>query len=271
MRVVTSERELRGLGGCVCVPTMGALHAGHASLVRAARAAAGAAAPVVVTVFVNPTQFNDAADLARYPRTLEADAALCHQSGADAVFAPPVGEVYPHGRVVRVPALPAVATEPGLEDRWRPGHFAGVCQVVARLFEMVSPAAAVFGQKDWQQLQVIRAMTAQERLGVEIIPGETVREHDGLAMSSRNRFLSAADRAPATALSRALAVAAQERDACGAEKLMLDTLRSAGHRVEYAVVRQAETLGPITRAGDRGRALIATRLGDVRLIDNAAW
>lgn len=273
MRVLMSERDLRGMEGCVCVPTMGALHAGHGALVRAARALAGGAggAAVVVTVFVNPTQFNDAGDLARYPRTLEADAALCRACGADAVFAPPVGEVYPPGRAVRVPELPAVATEPGLEDRWRPGHFAGVCQVVARLFEMVRPAAAVFGEKDWQQLQVIRAMTKREGLGVEIVPVATVREGDGLAMSSRNRFLSAGDRLRATALNRALRMATQQRDASEAERLMRETLDEAGHGVEYAVVRRAETLGPITRAGDPGRALIATRLGDVRLIDNAAW
>ncbi len=147
---------------------MGALHAGHGALIRRSvqeAAVRGLPGGCVVWVFVNPTQFNNPADLARYPRTLEADAVLCEAAGAAAIFAPSLDEVYPSGVSTAGPALPAVATTPGLEDAFRPGHFAGVCQVVKRLFEMCRPAAAVFGEKDWQQLAVVRAMVEQERRG----------------------------------------------------------------------------------------------------------
>ncbi|MBL8758626.1 MAG: pantoate--beta-alanine ligase, partial [Phycisphaerae bacterium] len=225
--------------GAALVPTMGALHAGHASLIRAAAELArarggGLAGGAMVTIFVNPTQFNSAADLARYPRTLEADLEVCRQAGASAVFAPEPGTVYPGGAGggagggVRVPALPEVATRPGLEDGFRPGHFAGVCQVVLRLFEMTRPTVAVFGEKDWQQLQVVRAMTAQEGLGIEIVPGETVREADGLALSSRNRFLDAGARERALGLSRALRAAGREATATDAEAAMRAVLGAHG-------------------------------------------
>src|SRR5262245_39668073 len=157
---------------------MGALHEGHASLIRRGAAAArerGAGASCVVTVFVNPTQFNDPADFARYPKTFDADAALSEGCGAACIFAPGVDEVYPAARPTTLPPLPDVATAPGLEDRFRPGHFAGVCQVVRRLFEMTRPATAIFGEKDWQQLQVVKAMTSLLSLGVEIIQCSTVR------------------------------------------------------------------------------------------------
>lgn len=280
MRIVTTSRELAGYAGGIFVPTMGALHEGHASLIRAASAVAsgGASAsdrgPVVVSIFVNPTQFNDAADLARYPRTLEADAQVCRRAGADVVFAPDVEEVYPPGEVVAAPALPGVATRPGLEDALRPGHFAGVCQVVARLFELVKPSAAVFGEKDWQQLQVVRAMVAGEGLGgrfggVRIIASPTVREADGLAMSSRNVFLRPEERARAGAIHRALGCASGERSVEAAERAMREELEASGLAVQYAVVRDARTLERYV--GGEGRALVAARLGSVRLIDNAAW
>lgn len=226
---------------------------------------------MVVSVFVNPTQFNDAKDLERYPRTLETDIELCERMGAAAVFAPSVEAVYPPGGGAVSPPLPAVATQPGLEDAHRPGHFAGVCQVVKRLFELVRPSAAVFGEKDWQQLQVIRAMSQQERLGVEIVPVPTVREADGLAMSSRNVFLTKEDRARAKSLNAALREACEERSASTAESRMRAALRDAGVRVEYAVVRDSETLMPLENGQASGRALIAARVGDVRLIDNAPW
>ena len=269
-----------GAAGPLFVPTMGALHAGHVALVRHAAAlrvsASAAAAPVVVSVFVNPTQFNDPADLARYPRTLEADAAACREAGADIVFAPDAREVYPADRAIAVPPLPNVATEPGLEDALRPGHFAGVCQVVARLFDLVRPSVAVFGEKDWQQLQVVRAMVeaagpAAARPTIVGVP--TVREADGLAMSSRNVFLTPSERRAASALSRALREAGREPTPQAGERRMVEVLSGAGLEIQYAVIRDAATLlPPSTEAPTRPcRALIAVRLGAVRLIDNAAW
>jgi pantoate--beta-alanine ligase len=245
---------------------MGALHAGHAALIRAAAGMAGGN-PCVVSIFVNPTQFNQASDFARYPRTLEADLAVCGAAGAAAVFAPAPEMVYPPGRAIEVPALPAVATEPGLEDAFRPGHFAGVCQVVKRLFELLRPEAAVFGEKDWQQLRVVSAMSEASGLGVRVVPHATQRDADGLAMSSRNRFLTATERAAALAIPRALAAAVAERAAGAAEGAMRAAL--SGLRVEYAAVRDAAALGPIGRGP--GRALIAAWSGATRLIDNAPW
>ncbi|HZW08504.1 MAG TPA: pantoate--beta-alanine ligase [Phycisphaerales bacterium] len=272
MRIARTIAELHRLGvaGGVFVPTMGALHEGHASLMAIARRRAGTSLPVVASVFVNPTQFNEAADFDRYPRTFGADAAMCEQAGVDALFAPSAGEVYPEGMDVPKGDLPPVATQPGLEDARRPGHFAGVCQVVRRLFAIVEPAAAVFGEKDWQQLQVISAMVATEGLGVEIVPGPTVREPDGLAMSSRNRLLSRADRAAAGGMPRALAAAARLPDVEAAEAAMRRELALAGLEPEYAAVRDAQTLlSP--RDTRPARALIAARAGSVRLIDNGPW
>jgi pantoate--beta-alanine ligase len=278
MQIVTGIDGLAAFAGGVFVPTMGALHEGHGALVRRAasisgeRSASGVRAPVVVSVFVNPTQFNDPSDLARYPRTLEADAELCRRAGADAVFVPGVEVMYPPGEAASwgVPELPSVATRPGLEDAHRPGHFAGVCQVVRRLFDLVRPRAALFGEKDWQQLAVIRAMTKQLGLPVEIVACETVREADGLAMSSRNRFLGSEERVQALAISRALSAGRAEATPEGAARVMRQVVESGGLGVEYAVVRDAETL-QTPRAGSACRALIAARLGSVRLIDNAPW
>jgi pantoate--beta-alanine ligase len=258
---------------------MGALHEGHASLVRHAAALRDASPTkgpgVLVSIFVNPTQFNDPADLARYPRTLDADLELCRQAGANAVFVPAVETVYPPGGPPPVPPLPAAATEPKLEDALRPGHFAGVCQVVARLFDLVKPSAAIFGEKDFQQLAVIRAMTASLMLPTEIIPAPTIREPDGLAMSSRNRFIPPDKRAQAAAISRALCNASDgaNRTPQQAEAAMHRTLLDAGfiqQDIQYAVVRDAATLTtPIQ--GRPCRALIAAALAPVRLIDNAPW
>lgn len=275
MKLVTTRADLRAArnGPAVFVPTMGALHAGHARLIeRAAKdsAALGLTGGCIVSIFVNPTQFNDPADFARYPKTLEADLDLCRAAGCSMVYAPAVDDIYPPDEEVPTPPLPEVATRPGLEDAHRPGHFAGVCRVVKRLFDLVRPAAAVFGEKDWQQLQVVRAMTQQHGLDIEIVGEPTVREADGLAMSSRNRFLSAEDRARALALSRALCAAAGEKQPPAAEAAMRRVLSEAGIIPEYAVVRDAATLGP-PRGGGVCRALIAARVGDVRLIDNAAF
>ena len=169
-----------------------------------------------------------------------------------------------------MPPLPRVATEPGLEDAYRPGHFAGVCQVVHRLFSLLRPSAAVLGEKDWQQLQVVRAMTIEQRLGVDILAYRTVRDADGLAMSSRNRFLFPEERERALAIPRALGLARAEGTASAAERAMREELQRAGMLVEYATVRDAATLQPLQRDGN-GRALLAARAGQTRLIDNAAW
>jgi pantoate--beta-alanine ligase len=277
MIVVTTARDLARVtasGGRLCsfVPTMGALHEGHASLVRQAAQVAkerSLSDGCVVSVFVNPTQFNDRADFDRYPRTLEADLALCEASGASIVYAPQPRDVYPDGESVAAPTVPAVATEPRLEDAYRPGHFAGVCQVVKRLFDIVRPQVAIFGEKDWQQFQVIRAMTQQLRYSIEVLSGVTVRERGGLAMSSRNRFLSDSERAQAVGISEALCQAWSERTPAEAEAAMRRVLAEHQITPEYAVVRDAASL--TAPAGGAMRALIAARVGAVRLIDNVPW
>lgn len=270
-----SAGRTRGVGG-VLVPTMGALHHGHASLIRLAARLAhqrSPAGPCVVSIFVNPTQFDDPADFRRYPRTEDADLALCQACHADVVFVPDLETVYPLPPALPppVPPLPAVATTPGLEDACRPGHFAGVAQVVLRLFELLEPHAAVFGEKDFQQLLLVRALVADLRLDIEIIPAPTVREPDGLAASSRNRFLSPDDRHRALAIPQALCQAAGQTDPSSAEAVMRHVLAQSGIAPDYAVVRDACTLGPITPATRAMRALIAARVGPVRLIDNAPW
>ncbi len=276
VEVVHTRDELQNrvpARGCVFVPTMGALHAGHAALVeQGVREASrrGFRAGCVVSIFVNPTQFNEKADYDRYPRDVEKDAGLCAKAGAAIVFAPPAEAVYPPGEAIPVPALPEVARRPGLEDAFRPGHFAGVCQVVTRLFELVRPGAAVFGEKDWQQLQVVRAMAVRAFPSIDIVAGATVREGEGLAMSSRNAFLSREDRSRALAISRALRVAGDVATPVRAEEAMRAELARAGVSPEYAVVRDAETLRA-PREGRAARALIAARVGKVRLIDNAPW
>lgn len=251
---------------------MGALHEGHATLVRHAAEIArerGLNDGCVVSVFVNPTQFNEKSDFERYPRTLEADMAICEAAGASIVYAPRVSDVYPDDELQPVPEVPAVAMKPKLEDAHRPGHFAGVCQVVKRLFDLVRPQVAVFGEKDWQQLQVVRAMTQQLRYPIEIVGAATVRERGGLAMSSRNRFLSAEEREQALVISEALCESWNSVTPEQAESIMGHVLRKRGVEPEYAVVRDAATL---ERAGDGPkRALIAARVGKVRLIDNVEW
>ena len=276
MIVVHTAADLRAVlghapGRCVFVPTMGALHAGHAALVARGGALARerGLGSVVVSVFVNQTQFNDPNDFARYPRTLDADAVLCARAGAGVLFAPSPAHVYPFRTPVRVPQLPLVAATPCLEDFHRPDHFAGVCQVVRRLFALVEPACALFGEKDWQQLATIRAMTHEECLPIEIIGVPTVREKDGLAMSSRNRFLSRSERKRALAISAALREANNHASAIDAEAAMVHDLVNAGIKLEYAVVRDSETMDEV--GVGPARALIAAKVGATRLIDNAPW
>ena len=247
------------------VPTMGALHAGHLSLVQAAKSGCDR---VIVTIFVNPRQFNNSADLGKYPRTEAADAALLGNAGVDAIFAPGVDAVYPPG-FATVVSVGGVAGP--LEGALRPGHFDGVATVVAKLFGMTQADRAYFGQKDWQQLQVVQRLVQDLNLAVEVIGCETVREADGLAMSSRNARLSAADRLRAPALHLAMQRAAAALRAGKADAL--DTCRAevlaAGFQsVDYIELRDAISLEPAKAAGQPSRLLAAAWLGGVRLIDN---
>ena len=259
--------ELGPWQGCTLVPTMGALHAGHCALIRQA---AQGDSPVLVSIFVNPAQFAPHEDLDRYPRPLETDLAAAAQAGADAVFVPDMAAVYPPDQEVVAPPLPAVATLPGLEDVAREHFFDGVCRVVARLFDLVQPGAAIFGQKDWQQLQVVSAMVQadQLRFPLQILSGPTVREADGLALSSRNAYLQGDQRPRALALYRALKRAESTPNVDDAEAAMHEALNGAGLRVDYAVVRDAATLLPPEHADAPRRALIAAWVDSIRLIDN---
>jgi len=243
------------------VMTMGALHEGHAELIRHARARD---VPVIVTIFVNPLQFGPHEDLSRYPRTLDADLDLCRAEGVDVVFAPAVDEIYPHGE-------PAVRVDPGplatvLEGASRPGHFDGVLTVVLKVFNVVRPDFAFFGEKDYQQLALIRAMVADLDVGVRIVGVPTVREPDGLARSSRNRYLSAEQRELALSLSRALRAGAS---ATGGPAGVLAAARAeipAGVEVDYLALTDPR-LGPAPERGP-ARLLVAARVGTTRLIDN---
>jgi pantoate--beta-alanine ligase len=276
-RLVGTREELASLlataraagGPVVLVPTMGALHEGHASLMRLARDLAGDGV-VVASVFVNPLQFGPGEDLDRYPRSLDADRELCAREGVDIVFAPGVDEVYPGGE-------PQVTVRPGplgkvLEGKIRPGHFRGVLTVVAKLFGLVRPDVAVFGEKDYQQLVLIRRMVLDLNMGVEVVGAPTVREADGLALSSRNRYLDAEQRLAATALGRALHAA--ERNAAYGVQVALDEARTElrEHLVDldYLVVTDPG-LGELPRVvppGTEARMLVAARVGTTRLIDN---
>lgn len=252
------------------VPTMGALHDGHASLIRGARERVGDG-PVVVSIFVNPMQFGPGEDLDRYPRSLEADLAVCAGAGADIVFAPSVEEVYPGGP-------PQVTLDPGplenvLEGRARPGHFRGVLTVVAKLLGLVRPDVAIFGEKDYQQLVLVRRMVSDLCLGVEVVGGPTRREPDGLAMSSRNRYLDVEQRRRALNLSAAL-IAAQAAAAEGVDAAYAaarSVLRqSHGVDLDYLTITTPD-LGPlpeVVAAGTEARILITARVGGTRLLDN---
>jgi pantoate--beta-alanine ligase len=269
--VAETTADLRKLrdelpGPVVLVPTMGALHEGHRTLVRAARMLGGS---VVVSVFVNPTQFGPGEDFDRYPRTWDADLAALAEEGADLVFHPSVDEVYPRGSV-------GVTVQPGplgdvLEGAVRPGHFAGVLTVVAKLFGLVRPDVAVFGEKDYQQLTLIRAMARELALGVEVVGATTVREDDGMALSSRNRYLSAEQRAAAVAISAALrAGAAAGPDGPDAVLAAARSVLAAAPELvpDYLELTDPD-LGPAPTAGP-ARLLVAARAGSTRLIDNSA-
>ena len=252
------------------VPTMGALHDGHLSLIEAARRRADR---VIATIFVNPSQFGANEDFSRYPRTFEADRARLAEVAADLVFAPSVAEMYPPGFVATVSlAGPATA---GLEDRFRPTHFAGVATVVAKLLNQAQADVAVFGEKDYQQLLVIRQMARDLDIPTEILGAPTLREADGLARSSRNVYLTPQERARAPALHRALAAAARAIASGAAIDETLAAARreaaAAGFEIDYIEARDAHTLAPVADgAGATLRLLAAARLGATRLIDNVA-
>jgi pantoate--beta-alanine ligase len=252
-------------GPVALVPTMGALHEGHRALVRAARERA---ASVVVSVFVNPTQFGPGEDFDRYPRAWDADLAALAEEGADLVFHPGVEQIYPAGAL-------GVTVQPGpvggiLEGAIRPGHFAGVLTVVATLFGLVRPDLALFGEKDYQQLTLIRAMARELALGVEVVGVPTVREDDGLALSSRNRYLAPGQRAAAATLSAALRAGAAAGPDGAAAVLAAATAVLAAEpslRPDYLELTDPD-LGPPPAAGP-ARLLVAARAGTTRLLDNA--
>ena len=251
------------------VPTMGNLHEGHLSLIRIARRHADL---VIVSVFVNPTQFGPSEDFAAYPRTFEADRALCEQEGVDILFFPSVAEMYPDGASV---SLVETALSRSLCGASRPGHFDGVCTVVAKLFHLALPHVAVFGEKDAQQLRVIRRMVRDLRFPVEIVPGPTCREPDGLARSSRNQYLTPAQRPQATCLRRALdeaerLFAAGERDPDTLAAAMRAVIANAPDaRVDYVSIVDDETLQPLSSPILRPALVaLAVWVGKPRLIDN---
>jgi len=263
------SREQRSGGNPVgLVPTMGALHAGHASLIRAAAVSCG---PVAVSIFVNPTQFGPNEDYARYPRTFEADCALAQAEGADAVFAPTVEELYPVGAAtfVEVEGLSS-----RLDGASRPGHFRGVATVVAKLLIAAEPDRAFFGQKDAAQVAVVRRMVADLRLPAEIVVCPIVREPDGLALSSRNLFLSAAERVQALVLSRAIRqaealAAAGERRSSALVAAARKTFAAVPEvRIDYIAAVDWATLDPVEIAAPGTLFAVAARVGHTRLIDN---
>jgi pantoate--beta-alanine ligase len=258
------------------VPTMGYLHDGHLSLLREARLRAdqgGRPGLSLATIFVNPAQFGPGEDLARYPRDLEGDLAKCGAAGVDLVLAPEgPAAVYPEGFQTWVEVS---EVSKGLCGQRRPGHFRGVATVVAKLFGLSRPHVALFGEKDWQQLQVLRRMAIDLDTGVEVVGMPIVREADGLAMSSRNAYLSAEERGRAAAISRALAEAQRragqgERDPAALSRGIQAAVKAAGMRIDYVELADPVTLRPVERAVPGTRALLAAFLGPTRLIDNVA-
>lgn len=261
------------------VPTMGALHEGHASLVREARKFAGPSGLVAATIFVNPTQFGPSEDFSKYPRTLDADAALLARNGCDVLFAPSAEEMYPSIRQFSVQhSTFSVSVDPGplaniLEDAIRPGHFRGVCTIVLKLLNIVQPHKLVMGQKDYQQNAVLRQMIRDLDVPAEHVMCPTIREADGLAMSSRNRYLSADERARAVAIYEALSWAAAQyasggRDGAALKAGMTQRIQQRGLRVQYAIAAHADTLAEYSTIDGPCVLLVAAVLGTTRLIDN---
>lgn len=259
----------RGAGARIAlVPTMGALHRGHIALVERARREADR---VIVSVFVNPTQFAPTEDFSRYPRTFDADLAALAAARTDLVYAPAPETMYPEGFSTTV--LPEGPAKAGLEDRFRPTHFAGVATVVAKLFIQAAPDVAIFGEKDYQQLQVVTRMARDLDLTVRVLGEATVREADGLALSSRNRYLTPGERKVAPVLHAVMQEAASAIRAGGAIEAAVAQARRrievAGFTPDYLEVRDAASLAPVEARGEAPlRMLVAARLGETRLIDN---
>ena len=262
---------LRKAGGSVAlVPTMGALHAGHLALVRAAKKRARR---VVVSIFVNPTQFAPNEDFATYPRRFAADLKVLAQAKVDLIWAPSAAVMYPDGFATQI--APAGAAQAGLEDKFRPHFFGGVATVVAKLFTQVGPDVALFGQKDYQQLRVVTQMAADLDLPVTVVGIATVRERDGLALSSRNAYLSAAERRNAPVLCRVLKQGAARIKGGEPPAQVLSEgaaeIMRAGFTLDYLEARHARTLAPVASRQDGPiRLLVAARIGKTRLIDNIA-
>lgn len=271
LRAALSNRPGSGF-----VPTMGNLHAGHLALVRQARATVGPERPVVASIFVNRLQFAPHEDFDSYPRTFERDCALLREAGCDVLFAPTEVELYPKPQTVKVHPTPELADI--LEGHFRPGFFVGVCTVVLKLLNLVQPGVAVFGKKDYQQWRVVSQMVEQLAVPVRVLPGETVREADGLAMSSRNGYLSAAERAQAPELFQALQGVVQSLvqsspsgrpDIEALEAQARERLAARGWAPDYVAVRRQADLG-IVQADSAAPLVVlaAARLGRTRLIDN---
>ncbi len=278
MNVINNIRQLRSWSTinkgtrCVFVPTMGALHDGHAALVRAAREIAGQNGNVAVSIFVNPLQFGPGEDLAKYPRTLIEDLSLCRDNGADMIFAPKADDLYPPDRSI---VLHETSLSQMLCGSSRPGHFDGVCTIVAKLFNLVQCDDAVFGKKDYQQFAVIRRLVRDLDFNVVLHAVETVREADGLAMSSRNRYLTPEERAQAPAIRTALLAARDawkngERDPAALQKLITLTIQDKAplSRIDYVSAADATTLQPVSATTELVVIAAAVFFGTTRLIDN---
>ena len=281
MKLIRSVKEMQGAsatakrGGrrIALVPTMGALHDGHVALMRKAREQGAA---VAVSIYVNPTQFGPHEDFKQYPRDLDADCTVCVRESVDVVFAPYDAEMYEGGAHSHQAStwVEETALAKRLEGERRPGHFRGVCTVVAKLFNAAQPDVAVFGQKDYQQLKIVQRMVRDLCYPIEIVSVPTVREPDGLALSSRNQYLSAEERAQATVLWKALNIAADlfNEGEHNAHRLEAATVRAVqlapAARLDYAEIADAETLEPVHEAQRGNIALLAVHIGKTRLIDN---
>jgi pantoate--beta-alanine ligase len=272
MKVVRTIAEARAerasSDDLVLVPTMGALHAGHVSLLQLARQHGST---VAATIFVNPTQFGPREDFSKYPRPIEQDLAKCEQAGVDWVFMPEAQEMYPPGVAEIAIDLPQLSNV--LEGKHRPGHFSGVCQVVAKLFNITRPTAAVFGQKDFQQLRIISAMVEILNWPIRIVAGPTVREHDGLAMSSRNQFLSDPERQKALTLSKSLFFGKGEytQGVRQTNRLLTSMQRVLVEQhlpIDYIAAVDPVTLKPVDVITGPTVLAVAARVGTTRLIDN---
>lgn len=271
MKILTTAAEAQARPHAkrrVLVPTMGALHKAHGELIRVAREAAGKEGEVAVSIFVNPLQFEPGSDYKRYPRPERADEEFCRSAGVDFLFRPPTEEVYATDRSTFVEEISLSTT---LEGKSRPGHFRGVCTVVAKLFNMLAPDAAVFGEKDFQQLAIVRRMVRDLNFKIDIIAVPTVREEDGLACSSRNQYLNSEERKQAVVLQKALLAAkdAGKRSAKDIVKIVQRIINEANlARIDYVEVVDVETLKPVETAGANSVVLLAVFFGNTRLIDN---